>query len=294
MTVTERLAALSDRQLKDLITAKASLAGIGGRKAELDIDGTRVFVKRVPLTDLELNTPHNTANLFDLPLFYQYGLGSAGFSAWRELAAHLRTSDWPGFLRLYHWRVLPDDPPEDFADDFGGIDGAVAHWAGSQAVRKRLEAIGKSTARLVLCLEYVPHTLSAWLSDETDVPWVETALTSTTSWMRNRGFVHFDAHFGNILTDGRQLYFADLGLAVSRTFDLTPEEAAFLDLHRDYDEAYVMSGLHRRFESLSRHAETAEVIRDFHRQLMKDKHTPFPAGRLADTMGQGDADPAGT
>lgn len=45
----------------------------------------------MPLTDVELR-PENvrsTANLFGLPTFYQYGVGSAGFGARRELAVHL-------------------------------------------------------------------------------------------------------------------------------------------------------------------------------------------------------------
>jgi hypothetical protein len=66
------------------------------------------------------------------------------------LAAHTAV----GFPLMYHWRVLPDSPPEGFADEFGGVDGAVAYWDGSPAVRERLEAIGRSSAGLVLFLEH--------------------------------------------------------------------------------------------------------------------------------------------
>ena len=129
--VATHLSLLSDRRLGEVVAAASPLgSGIGGRSAELDIDGTRVFVKRVPLTDLELR-PENvrsTANLFGLPMFYQYGVGSAGFGAWRELAVHTMTTGWvlgneyEGFPLMYHWRVLPDSPPEGFADEFGGIE----------------------------------------------------------------------------------------------------------------------------------------------------------------------------
>jgi hypothetical protein len=45
---------LSDRRIAGLMAATtAHGTGIGGRSAELDVDGRRVFVKRVPLTDLE-------------------------------------------------------------------------------------------------------------------------------------------------------------------------------------------------------------------------------------------------
>ena len=60
--------------------------GIGGQSVLLIIHGSPIFVKKVPLTDLE-RQPENvmsTANLFNLPLFYQYGVGSAGFCSWRE------------------------------------------------------------------------------------------------------------------------------------------------------------------------------------------------------------------
>ena len=33
--------------------------------------------------------------------------------------------------------------------------------------------------------------------------------------MNTHGLVHFDAHFGNVLTDGRRLFVADFGLATS-------------------------------------------------------------------------------
>jgi hypothetical protein len=64
--------------------------GIGGKSALISIEDTPVFVKKLPLTNLE-QLPQNfmsTANFFDLPLGYQYDMGSAGFGAWRELAAY--------------------------------------------------------------------------------------------------------------------------------------------------------------------------------------------------------------
>ncbi|BBA95491.1 hypothetical protein RVR_374 [Actinacidiphila reveromycinica] len=96
-TVGARLSLFSDRRLADAVAAAPGLgSGIGGRAAEMDVEGRRVFVKRVPLTDTELRPEHrrSTANVFELPLFYQYGVGSAGFGAWRELAAHLMTTGW--------------------------------------------------------------------------------------------------------------------------------------------------------------------------------------------------------
>ncbi|MGW2231012.1 protein kinase family protein [Streptomyces formicae] len=265
-TVGTRLALMSDRRIGEAVAAATPLGtGIGGRAAELDVAGTRVFVKRVPLTDVELR-PENarsTANVFGLPTFYQYGVGSAGFGAWRELAAHTMTTHWvlgdayAGFPLMYHWRILPDTPPEGFTDEFGGVAGAVAHWEGSPAVRDRLEAIGDASFSLVLFLEHVPHTLAGWLaapggdgrtgSGGSPRPrphaWVEEELTRGAAFMSSRGLVHFDAHFANVLTDGHLLYFADFGLALSADFDLSPQESRFLTDHLAYDHCHTATFL---------------------------------------------------
>ncbi|GGK79724.1 protein kinase family protein [Sphaerisporangium melleum] len=331
--VSTELSLLSDRRLGQAVAGATALgSGIGGRSAEIDIGGRRVFVKRIPLTDAELR-PENvrsTANLFGLPLFYQYGVGSAGFGGWRELAVHTMTTNWvlgreyEGFPLMYHWRVLPDSPPEGFADAFGGIDGAVAHWEGSQAVRARLEAIGRATSSLVLFVEHVPQTLAAYLAgsrqaapggggEGSPYPWVEEALTGGTAFMSSRGLVHFDAHFINILTDGRRLYFADFGLALSSGFELTAAEAAFLSEHLDYDHCSTMGHLLRYHllddlrgdldqqaflrdwiagrrpgdvppaiaAIIDRNARAAIVLNGFHHRLINtSKRTPFPAAEI--------------
>jgi hypothetical protein len=81
--IAETLARLSDGELAARLAGATVLgAGIGGQVACMEVAGRPVFVKRVPLTDLERRHPGSTANLFDLPLFYQYGIGSAGFGAW--------------------------------------------------------------------------------------------------------------------------------------------------------------------------------------------------------------------
>lgn len=98
--VSTGLALHSDRALRELVDAAAPIGvGIGGKSALLEVAGTPVFVKRIPLTDLERRPEHvrSTANLFDLPLFCHYGvglIGGAGFGAWRELAVHTMTTNW--------------------------------------------------------------------------------------------------------------------------------------------------------------------------------------------------------
>lgn len=74
-------------------------------------------------------------------------------------------------------------------------------------------------------------------SAEAAVAFVDEQLKETNKYMNARGLMHFDAHFENILTDGKQLYLSDFGLALSSKFDLTPAEIEFLKQHQSYDQA---------------------------------------------------------
>jgi hypothetical protein len=256
-TVSTALALLSDRELAEALDRAHLLgAGIGGTSARLDVEGVPVFVKRVPLTGLELLPEHlrSTQNLFRLPAFCQYGVGSPGFGAWRELAAHVMTTNWvldgdsSAFPLLYHWRVL-ESPPPPIAEEHADVDAAVAFWGGAEAVRGRLDAIAVSRTSLVLFLEHVPHTLLDWLNAQPPealaaaCAMVERHLTTDVPAMNAAGLFHFDAHFANILTDGERLVFADLGLATSPRFRLSAEEAAFLELNATHDRAYTVTQL---------------------------------------------------
>ncbi|MFI7525609.1 protein kinase family protein [Nocardia salmonicida] len=260
--VSTALALHSDHALRELVDAAEPIgAGIGGKSALLEIAGTPVFLKRVPLSNLERQPEHvrSTANLFDVPLFYHYGvglIGGAGFGAWRELAVHTMTTNWvlaaegEGFPLMYHWRVLPDTTP--LPAELADIDRAVAYWDGRPEVRRRIEALRDSSASIALFLEYIPNTLHDWLNTQieegdevTDLAcaMVERELAAGTAFMNSHGLLHLDAHFQNILTDGRRLYFADYGLALSSGFDLSPQEAAFFDQNQSYDRGFTATYL---------------------------------------------------
>jgi hypothetical protein len=106
------LEALTDEDLTRLLDRAPGKPGWGiGRT--LEIGSHRVFVKSIPVTALELAHFGSTQNLFGLPVEYHYGVGSAGFGAARELAAHITTTRWvlegriENFPILYHHRVLP-------------------------------------------------------------------------------------------------------------------------------------------------------------------------------------------
>ncbi|MFR9676547.1 protein kinase family protein [Streptomyces sp. TR06-5] len=330
--VSTSLALCSDRTLSELVAGATPLgAGIGGKAGLLEVAGTPVFVKRLPLTDLE-REPRNvrsTANLFGLPAFCQYGvgsIGSPGFGAWRELAVHVMTTNWvlaaeyQGFPLMYHWRVLPDTTP--LPAELADIERAVDYWGGVQSMRGRLRALRESSASVAVFLEHIPQNLHHWLGtrvaagdDAADraCVMVERELAAATSFMNSRGLVHFDAHFENILTDGRRLYFADFGLASSSRFELSRAESDFLDRHRTYDRCYTAAHLvnwlvtalcgYRRDDRegrraqvrayaegerpagipakaaalISRHAPMAAVMSEFHHGFeSRSRRTPYP------------------
>jgi hypothetical protein len=74
---------------------------------------SRVFVKYVPVTDIEYNNLFSTKNLYNLPTACNYGINSTGLGVFRELITHLKTTHWvlegvsAMFPLMYHYRILP-------------------------------------------------------------------------------------------------------------------------------------------------------------------------------------------
>jgi hypothetical protein len=239
------LASRGDAELAALLdAAPPGEVGVGGGSARLDVRGVPVFVKRVPLTDRELAHPYSTANLFELPLVCQYGIGSPGFGAWRELAANRLVTDavvageTSSFPLLHHWRVLAGRPP--VAAEHADIDATVATLGGSPAVRARLQASAAATHSLVLFFEYIPYPLLDWLRDDPvgKARALERQLAEIVGFLRRHDLLHMDGHFANLRTDGAGVYLADFGLATSPRFELSPAERDFAAHHVTHDAAY--------------------------------------------------------
>jgi len=89
--------------------------------------------------------------------------------------------------------------------------------------------------------------------------------------MRDHGMVHFDAHPHNVLADDDRFYFADLRVALLESFELTPEETAFLDLHREWDR-YDMFRYLATWQP-RRHEPVVTLMNDFYGQLVADAAT---------------------
>jgi hypothetical protein len=259
--ISNELEKLSDELLLALLDdAAPTHVGIGVKSCILTIADRHVFVKRLPVTDLEMKRGNvmSTANLADLPLCFHYGIGSPGFGCWRELTANQLATRWVlsgkcgNFSLLYHWRVLPAPRAGPMNDEqLDNLERRVQFWGNSSAVRERFAGLHSHATQIVLFLEFIPQTLLEWIKTQYDrgpeifrdaLAFTEEQLFSTIAFMNGRGLVHFDTHFENVVTDGQRLYFNDFGLALSMEFDLSASEIAFLRRHRDYDQCRASVG----------------------------------------------------
>ncbi len=299
--LSRSLASLTDRDVIRLLDSGEPLdAGIGGSTLAIRVAGAPVFVKLVALTDLERAAGgRSTANLFDLPTWYHYGVGSAGFSAWREVVSHELATGWvldgnaPYFPLLHHWRIVPLAARAVTPEDVHEIERAVAFWDGSIAVRGRLEALAGSSAAVALFLEYFPFTLRDWFLRQlaagenravSACALVEDQLMYAIQCMTSNGVTHFDTHFDNVLTDGERLYVSDFGLAASTQYEVTPTERRFLERTARHDLAYAATHLVNAVVTGFGAARGLTARNDYLRRCAREGATPDLPERLGDVI----------
>jgi len=240
--VNVRLAQTDNRQLDDMLGKSASSGGWGGTHT-IKVGVDKVFVKRLLLTELEYKNLFSTANLYDMPTYYNYGVGSAGFGAFRELVTHVKTTSWvldgshANFPIMYHYRIVPTagEPTvlgEERHQEY------IRYWGSNSGIDRYIRERCKATHEVIVFLEHFPHVLYHWLPKNLDkTESLTNEMLATTEFLRAKGIIHFDAHFGNIVTDGVHPYLTDYGLALDGSFSLSAEERRFFKRHRDYDDA---------------------------------------------------------
>lgn len=254
--VSSYLTFKSDEELsKSLMEAESLGSGIGGQTSKFEINSIPVFIKRIPLTKIEkIAGLGSSSNIFNLPLFYQYGVGSKGFGAWRELNSHIKASNWvlnsenQHFPILYHWRVLPKVAQLKITkEEQVKLNEYIQYWGGSESLRAKEEALHDAEVEIVLFLESIPMSLGKWLKDswkdDQKLKSCEEQIQTVLTFMHSKGVYHFDSHFHNVLTDGFSLYFTDFGLTTDLDFDLSQEERTFISHHENYDIALSMRSL---------------------------------------------------
>ena len=252
--IASQLTQLDNTQLMDLFENShptASSTGWGSSQI-IDFEQSKVFAKRLPVTNLEYANLFSTRNLYDLPTFCNYGIGyfaSTGLGIFRELATHIKTTQWilddeiATFPLMYHYRIMPFlgqrsvvdlDPHKKYVESWDN-NANVGNYALDRAI---------ANYELVLFIEYVPHVLESWLHENPNT--LERSLNkirTTIDFLRTKGIIHFDAHFRNILTDGDRIYLTDFGLVLDRNFALTKEEEDFFEQNIFYDYGEVLRNL---------------------------------------------------
>ena len=228
------------------------------------------------------------------------------------------------FPILFHWRLLPCGHRSSITEDEQQrIESRIKYWEGSIPVRKRYEELAQAPYYAALFLEHLPQNLFDWLGhvlsqkndpSERTLFYVEKQLQSTNAFLLRKGFLHFDAHFKNILIDSDRLYFTDFGLALCTDFELKSSEVNFFKQHLLYDRGMSSVGLvHRimthmygedlgpdfagRLEKatltanrevahvLTRHGPAALVMADFFKKLRHEsKQSPFPCELLTNSL----------
>ncbi len=199
----QHLSRLTDGEMMQLLSSAKHLGAKTGREIySVAVDGVPVFIKKIRLTAIEQQHPQSTANLFHLPTHYQYGVGSMGFGAWRELAALEMTTKWvlngecQNFPLMYHARVLQRSVTALTEKEVQDREDDIADWEGSSAIGSRHAAADTAEAEVVVFMENLPQILDRWLSIEASkgnlttstVARLERELNAVTAFMKSRGF----------------------------------------------------------------------------------------------------------
>jgi len=129
---------------------------------------------------------------------------------------------------LYHYRIMKVDNLKKSKEKVS--EKYITYWNSNKNIGKYAEARKNAEYELVLFLEYFPHTLHDWFGKNTHkAATFLQDMKNISAFLQQKGIIHFDAHLGNILSDGKQLYLSDFGLALDKNFELTKKERSFYE-----------------------------------------------------------------
>ncbi|HAA30240.1 MAG TPA: hypothetical protein DCE56_24345 [Cyanobacteria bacterium UBA8553] len=245
--LSSQIAQFDNAQLRSLLDnswSNESSTGWGMHHVII-LEESKVFVKRVPVTNLEYDNLFSTKNLYGLPTHYNYGIGSTpGLGVFRELVTHIKTTQWvleeaiATFPLMYHYRIIP------LCETCADVEIDMKRWGNNANIKNYVLDRANANYELVLVLEYIPYMLETWLRENPNKlqqPFNE--LCMAIAFLRTKGIIHFDAHFRNVLTDGEQTYLTDFGLVLDKSFALTKEEESFFEQNTFYDYGEVLRNL---------------------------------------------------
>jgi len=251
--LNSKLHYFDDEQIRTLI-GKPDGEPHRSKTLNIIVDGSRVFIKRIPLAKLDYENPFATRNHYQLPHSFNYNVGTLGINVYREVLAHVKTTNWvlegsqEHFPLMYHFRVLPivkKDARKGEKDDYAELEEYqryLKYWDNNPNIRRYLDDKISAEYEMVLFLEYLPTTLKDW--QETNISKLDSVLVKLRSiidFTRSQGIVHFDAHFGNIMICEGVPYLTDFGLVLDEDFDLDEGEREFMQAHSDIDYGEYLS-----------------------------------------------------
>ncbi|MDZ8221734.1 MULTISPECIES: hypothetical protein [unclassified Nostoc] len=249
--LSSQIAQLDNAQLRYLFdNSESNESSTGwGMNHTIVLGKSKVFVKRIPVTNIEFDNLFSTRNIYNLPTYCNYGFGSTGFGVFRELVTHIKTTNWvlsgiiATFPLMYHYRIIPFSGQRADVDS-SRLKGYVEYWGNSANAGNYVLDRANANYELLLFLEYIPHVLETWLLlNPNKLQKSLDDLRTTINFLRTKGIIHFDAHFRNILTDGKQIYLTDFGLVLDKSFTLTTDEEFFFKQNTFYDYGEVLRNL---------------------------------------------------
>ena len=186
----------------------------------------------------------DTSNLYNLPTFYNYPIGSAGINCFRELTMHIKTTNWvlegkiKNFIMMYHYRIIKKE--NHIIDDIQKeiINKKVKiKWNGNKNIKKYLIERLNAPYEIIVVMEYFPITLNEWLKqDITNVYSYKKQIYPLLNFLQEQHVIHFDSHSKNFVVSKEGIiYMIDFGLVLDLEFNLTKEEIKFFNKNTMFD-----------------------------------------------------------
>lgn len=288
--LSSQIAQLDNAQLHSLFGDSESRLG-WGLTHNIVLGESKVFVKRVPVTNLEYDNLFSTKNLYDLPTYFNYGLGSAGLGVaglgvFRELVTHIKTTNWvlegqiATFPLMYHYRIIPFSG-QHIDVDSNRLKNFVEYWGNNANVGNYMLDRAIAKHELILFLEYIPYVLETWLlKNPSKLQKSLDDLRRTVNFLIQKGIIHFDAHFRNFLTDGEQIYLTDFGLVLDKTFTLAEDEKSFFEQNVFYDYGEVLRNLGHLIRAPYNSCSQNDKIRIMEKYDIKEELQPYEVGTI--------------
>ncbi len=259
-----------------------------GKMSVTKINGKKVFIKKLPCTSLEHRNHLDTSNLFDLPTFYNYGVGSAGINCFRELQMHIKTTGWVlngdivNFPLLYHWRVAPVRSKLLTKTVRDKISREARYWNSDKNIKKYLLERAKAPFEIIMVIEYFPTVLHKWLkNDINNVISFEKQVYPILDHLHDNNIIHFDAHQGNFMVDNHGIiYLTDFGLVLDTTFNLSAAEIRFFNRNRYHTHAVALSIICQPLLALTRYTDNKQDIAWLNEQFDLGSHRGLKARQV--------------